>query len=66
MFFHHIYEIFLGEKSEIFQIWENQNIRRKKSTLRKRFRSLKRHLHQNGKAESMLMVAGRLIATTPQ
>ena len=46
---------------EIFKVGEIRKLMKKQSLLKKPFDFLKRHLYQNGRAESMPIVASRLV-----
>ena len=60
MFFHLIYEVF-WQIRKFFKLEKLENMMKKHFFEKKRFHLLKKLLYQNGKAQNMPMVAGRLV-----
>ena len=55
-------EVFLAKRQKISKLEKLENMMKKQGNLKKkRFHLSKRYLYPNGKAQNMLVVAGRLV-----
>ena len=62
--FSSLIENFSAKMRKFLYLEKLEKIMKKESILKKRFHPLKRHLYQNGKAENMPVLAGRLVQYT--